>query len=123
MAKRSKPLAPTTTSPAKMGEEMAHPTPNEPQSPNLKYQARGGATGGIPREKGAPGRANVQTDDNRVPQTPERLGAKWAPQMVMSAPQAPEASLTQRNVRVLPSAIGSRDFWLKRQYGQTGNFG
>lgn len=127
MAKKrgtKKPLAPTVTSPAKMGEEMARPVPNAPQSPNVKYQAKGGAKGGsIPREKGAPGRANVQTDDNRVYQSPERLGAKWAPQMVMSAPQAPEAAQNQRNTRVLPSAVGNRDFWYKRQYGQTGNFG
>lgn len=125
MARRSKPLAPTVTSPAKMGEEMAYPVPNEPQSPRLQYQPRGGASGGsIPREKGAPGRSNVQTDDNRVYQTPERLGAKWAPQMLMDSPNlAVGANQTQRNVRVLQSAVGNRDFWFKRQYGQTGNFG
>jgi hypothetical protein len=49
----------------------------------------------------------------------ERLGAQGAPQVTMSYPQAPEASQTQRNVRILPSAIGNRDFYLKRQYGQT----
>ena len=31
---------------------------------------------------------------------------------------AAAASETQRNVRVMPSAIGNRDFWSKRQYGQ-----
>jgi hypothetical protein len=102
-------LAPTVTSPAKMGEEMAHPVTGTPQS--------------IPREKGAPGRTNVLTDDNVVPKSPERLGAQWAPQMLMSSPQAPEAAQNTRNTRLLRPAAGSRDFWYKRQYGQTGNFG
>lgn len=104
MAKR---LAPTVTSPAKMGEEMAHPTANASQSPNVKYQQRGHGKGGSD-----PATATVR------PGHQERLGAKWAPQMVMSAPQAPEASQTGRNVRVVQSAIGNRDFYLKRQYGQ-----
>jgi hypothetical protein len=117
-------LAPTVTSPAKMGEEMAHPVTGTPQSPNLKSVAKGGAKGGsIPREKGAPGRTNVLTDDNVVPKSPERLGAQWAPQMLMSSPQAPEAAQNTRNTRLLRPAAGSRDFWYKRQYGQTGNFG
>lgn len=104
MAKR---LAPTVTSPAKMGEEMAHPRSNAAQSPNVKYQKKGGPTGGA-----EPATANHRSGHQ------ERLGAKWAPQVLMSSPQAPEASLTQRNVRTVPSAIGNRDFYLKRQYGQ-----
>lgn len=104
---KSKRLAPTVTSPAKMGEEMAHPRANAAQSPNVKYQPRGGAKGGT-----EPATANHRSGHQ------ERLGAKWAPQMVMSAPQAPEASLTGRNVRIVRSAVGNRDFYLKRQYGQ-----
>lgn len=117
MAKQKR-LAPTVTSPAKMGEEMAHPAANASQSPNVKYQARGGAKGG-PEAATAGGRSG-----RLLPQSEkERLGAKWAPQMLMSAPQAPEAGLTGRNVRVLPSAIGNRDFYLKRMYGQSPDFG
>ena len=120
MAKKNKGkrLAPTITSPAKMGEEMAHPRANAAQSPNVKYQPRGGAKGGSEPATagGRSGRLLPQSEK-------ERLGAKWAPQMLMSSPQAPEASQTQRNVRVVQSAIGNRDFWIKRQYGQTGNFG
>lgn len=104
MAKR---LAPTVTSPAKMGEEMAHPNSVSSQSPNVKYRPRGGAAGGS-----EPATANHRQGHQ------ERLGAKYAPQMVMSAPQAPEAAATGRNVRILSSAVGNRDFWLKRQYGQ-----
>jgi hypothetical protein len=117
---RRKALAPTTTSPAKMGEEMAKVQSTSAQSPNVKYvPKRGGKGGSVPREKGAPGRANVQTNDNRVPQSPERLGAKWAPQMMMHSPNPAVGSQeTQRNVRVVPSAVGNRDFFLRRQYGQ-----
>lgn len=31
---------------------------------------------------------------------------------------AAEASAVTRNVRIMPSAVGNRDFWSKRQYGQ-----
>lgn len=104
MAKR---LAPTVTSPAKMGEEMAHAQAVSAQSPNVKYQPRGNSKGG-PEQATANHRTGIQ----------ERLGAKYAPQMPLYAANAPEASLTQRNVRVVPSAVGNRDFYLKRQYGQ-----
>lgn len=121
MAKKKR-LAPTVTSPAKMGEEMAKPRSTAAQSPNVKYVPKGGAKGGQ-EPATANRRANVQTDDNRVYQTPERLGAKWAPQMLMSSPQAPESAQTQRNVTLVRSAVGNRDFYSKRQFGQTGNFG
>jgi hypothetical protein len=55
--------------------------------------------------------------------TLERLGAQGAPQTTMSYPTAPEAAQTFRNVHIVPSAIGNRDFYLRRQYGQTGQFG
>lgn len=48
----------------------------------------------------------------------ERNGFKGAPQVNHVYPQAPEASNVQRNVRLMPSAIGNRDFYLRRQYGQ-----
>lgn len=109
MARRKgKSLAPTTTSPAKMGEEMAKAQSTSAQSPNVKYVQRGGSKGGSPE----PATAGVRSGHQ------ERLGAKFAPQMPLYAQNAPEASMTQRNVRVIPSAVGNRDFWLKRQYGQ-----
>jgi hypothetical protein len=55
--------------------------------------------------------------------TMERLGFKGAPQTTMSYPTAPEASQTFRNVHIVPSALGNRDFYLRRMYGQTGQFG
>lgn len=48
----------------------------------------------------------------------ERLGAKCAPQATLYAANAAEASATTRNVTIVPSAVGNRDFYLRRQYGQ-----
>lgn len=48
----------------------------------------------------------------------ERLGASYAPRVNYVYPNQPEASQTLRNVRIVPSAVGNRDFWNKRQYGQ-----
>lgn len=103
-----KTLAPTVTSPAKMGEEMAYPQANESQSPNLKYAPRNGGKSDAPVGTAVPGRRNIQ----------ERLGAKYAPQMTLYAQNAPEASSTYRNVRLVPSSVGNADFYAKRQYGQ-----
>jgi hypothetical protein len=112
MAKR---LAPTVTSPAKMGEEMAHPRANAAQSPNVKYQPRGGAKGGAEPATAGGRTATVTQDTGR-----ERLGAKWAPQMQMGSPEVlPSAQQTQRNVRLVRSAVGNVDFWSKRQFGQS----
>jgi hypothetical protein len=108
MARRKTNLAPTVTSPAKMGEAMAHPAPNSAQSPNAKLRPRGGAKSDAP----------VGTIQGVRPGHQERLGAKFAPQMPLYAPNAAAAADTGKNVRVLPSAVGNRDFYLKRQYGQ-----
>jgi hypothetical protein len=105
MAKR---LAPTVTSPAKMGEEMAYAQANNAQSPNVTLRPKGGSVSGAP----------VGTISGVKPGHQERLGAKYAPQMTLYVPNAAAASETQRNVRVVPSAVGNRDFFLKRQYGQ-----
>lgn len=48
----------------------------------------------------------------------ERNGFKGAPQINHSYANAPEASQTFRNVRLFRSAVGNRDFYSKRQYGQ-----
>lgn len=102
-----KPLAPTTTSPAKMGEEMAVARSVAAESPNVKYAPR----------KNAKSDAPVGTTSHRTGHQ-ERLGAKYAPQMPLYEPNAAAASETQRNVRLVPSAVGNRDFYLRRQYGQ-----
>lgn len=116
MASKKRGLAPTTTSPAKMGEEMAYARSTAAQSPNVKYHPRGGAgKGGAPEAATANNRADVLTQDTGR----ERLGAKWAPQMAMNSPEVlPSAQQTQRNVRLVRSAMGNIDFWSKRQFGQ-----
>lgn len=48
----------------------------------------------------------------------ERNGASFAPKAVLYAANAPEAAQTLRNTRIVPSAVGNRDFYLRRQYGQ-----
>lgn len=112
MAKRKsskgKRLAPTVTSPAKMGEEMAHAQSTAAESPNVKYAARH-----------APTMATEPATKSNRRGHQERLGAKYAPQMNMHSPDAAVGSQeTGRNVRIVPSAVGNRDFWNKRQFGQ-----
>jgi hypothetical protein len=48
----------------------------------------------------------------------EVQGAKLAPQIAHVYPNAPEAAATQKNTVIVPSALGNRDFYLRRQYGQ-----
>lgn len=107
--------APTVTSPAKMGEEMANPRAVSAQSPNVQYRPRGGSKTSV-EPATAGGRTGTLTQDTGR----ERLGAKWAPQMAMGSPEVlPSAQQTQRNVRLVRSAVGGNvDFWSKRQFGQ-----
>ncbi|MDP9870413.1 MULTISPECIES: hypothetical protein [Streptosporangium] len=49
----------------------------------------------------------------------ERLGHKGAVQVRYSYPNSPESAATGRNVYLLPPSTGNRQFWDKRQYGQT----
>lgn len=91
-----------------MGVEASQASAAADYSPNLKFRPRGGSSGGTAEAATAGHRTGHQ----------ERLGAKYAPQMSMVTANAPEASLEQRNVRLLPSSIGNRDFWAKRELGQ-----
>lgn len=77
-------------------------------SRNTTAVPRGSAKHGMVEPATAVHRATIQ----------ERLGAKGAPQAVLYRPNAAEAGLVQRNVHQVPSAIGNRDFYLRRQYGQ-----
>ena len=69
---------------------------------------KGNSKGGMLEGATAVHRANIQ----------ETLGASWHPTATLYAANAPEAGLVQRNVRTVQSAIGNRDFYLKRAYGQ-----
>lgn len=79
----------------------------KPQRGILRPRRAGGPTGMLEAAT-ASHKANIQ----------ERLGAKLAPQATLYAQNAAEASQTQRNTVIVPSAIGNRDFYLRRQYGQ-----
>jgi hypothetical protein len=46
--------------------------------------------------------------------TLERNGFQGAPQVAYSYPQAPEAAQVGRNVHLMPSAKGNRDFYARR---------
>ncbi len=73
-----------------------------------KLVKKGNSKGGMLEGATAVHRANIQ----------ETLGASWHPQATLYAQNAASASEVQRNTRIVPSAIGNRDFYLKRQYGQ-----
>jgi hypothetical protein len=98
-----------------MGEEMAHPRVTASQSPNVKYRPRGGS-----KQSAVPATAGNRSEVMTTGTGQERLGAKWAPQMLTGSPEVlPSAQQTQRNVRLVPSAVrGNVDFWSKRQFGQ-----
>ena len=98
----------TTTSFPKMGTEAARARAVSDMAPSLKFRPRGQSKGGSLPPATAGHRQGVQ----------ERLGAQYAPQMSIVAVNAPESRQEQRNVRLVPSAVGNRDFYLKRRYGQ-----
>ena len=69
--------------------------------------ARKGAAGGALEAATANHRANIE----------EHLGAQLAPTATLYAANAAEASATYRNVKIVPSAVGNRDFYDKRATG------
>lgn len=110
MAKQPK-QSPTRTTFEKVGNNIAATVGNgqsaRPQRGKL-VQKGNSKGGGMLEAATATHRANVQ----------ERQGPKFKPQVALYAPNAASASETQRNTRIVPSAVGNRDFYLKRQYGQ-----
>jgi hypothetical protein len=88
------------------GTEVATRVSNVSAAPskNTKPRKKGNASGGAIEAATATHKANIA----------ERLGAKCAPTVPMYKANAPEAGLTGRNVRILPSSMGSRDFYDRR---------
>lgn len=68
----------------------------------------GESKGGFLEAATATHRANIQ----------EKMGASLHPTATLYAANAASANDTQRNTRMVPSAIGNRDFYARRQYGQ-----
>jgi hypothetical protein len=48
----------------------------------------------------------------------ERNGASLRPTAILYQANAAESGVVQRNVVTVPSAVGNRDFYLRRQYRQ-----
>lgn len=79
-------------------------------SRNTKARKKGNASGGMIAAATA----------NHRPAIQQRMGAQLHPSATLYAPNAAEAGLVQRNTRIIPSAIGNRDFWAKRSYAAIG---
>lgn len=72
----------------------------------------------VPRKGSSGGMMDAVTANHRAGIL-ERQGARWGIKETLYAPNAAEASATQRNVRTVPSAVGNRDFWAsRREFGQ-----
>lgn len=74
--------------------------------------------GGLVRKKNSKGGALESATASHRAGIQEKLGAQLHPTATLYKQNAAEASATQRNVRTVPSAVGNRDFWYKRAYGQ-----
>lgn len=100
----------TTTSFSKVGDSFAKSAVNQSGKPskNTKAVKRKGASGGALESATATHKSNI----------PERLGAKLHPTATLYKQNAAAANDTGRNVRLVPSAIGNRDFYNKRSFGQ-----
>ena len=89
----------------------------------LSYVARGGC--GKPNKgklvaKGTEGRGKSPTGtmaSRSSTKIHEAQGPRCTVKATLYKSNAAEASQTQRNVRIMPSAAGVGDFWKKRQYG------
>lgn len=104
-----------TTQFGKVGENMGHDFIDLTSIPSRNTTPRPRGHGGT--VTGPVGMLGPVTAKVR-PTIPERLGAKLHPTAVLYQQNAAEASAVTRNVRKVPSAVGNRDFYLKRQYGQ-----
>lgn len=102
----------TQTSFPKMGDDGIPNSVVNISGQRSKYTTPVPKTGNAKGGSGEPATASHRTGKL------ERLGAKGAPQATLYKQNAAEASATQRNVRTVPSAVGNRDFYSKRQYGQ-----
>ena len=97
----------TTTEFQKMGTDSAY-------AENLSG-APSANTHPVPRKNTQAG-AVPGTKSNRIG-TLERNGFQGAPQVSYEYPNSPEAGNTFRNVRLMPSAKGNRDFYARRAEG------
>jgi len=71
-------------------------------------------TKSVAKKGGVGGMIDAATASHR-PGILERNGASLRISAPLYQPNAAEAGLVQRNVRLVPSALGNRDFWAGRQ--------
>jgi hypothetical protein len=72
----------------------------------------------VPKKNQAKGGFLESATAAHRPNILERNGASLHPTAVLYEANAACANDVQRNTVTVPSAVGNRDFWLKRQYGQ-----
>jgi hypothetical protein len=72
----------------------------------------------VPKKGNAKGGFLESATAKHRPSILERQGASLRPTAILYQANAAEAGAVQRNVVTVPSAIGNRDFYLRRQYGQ-----
>jgi hypothetical protein len=72
----------------------------------------------VPKKNQAKGGFLEAATATHRPSIMERNGASLHPTAVLYQANAAEAGVVQRNVVTVPSALGNRDFYLRRQYRQ-----
>uniref|UniRef100_A0AAU3I9C4 Uncharacterized protein n=1 Tax=Streptomyces sp. NBC_01393 TaxID=2903851 RepID=A0AAU3I9C4_9ACTN len=72
----------------------------------------------VPKKNQAKGGFLESATASHRPAILERNGASLRPTAVLYQANAAEAGVVQRNVVTVPSAVGNRDFYLRRQYRQ-----
>lgn len=110
MAKKA--LAPTTTSPMPAMGKNGPPVRVRTSSSNVQLGPRDPGT--APGSARSYGMMDGLFNAHRTP-IQERMGATLRPTATISSPNAPEAHLGNKNVKLMPSSAGTtRDFWAAR---------
>ncbi len=84
---------------------------------NASGEASANTKRGGPMQSSAGGMLEAATANHRQGVL-ERHGAQWRINATLYAPNAASAGDEQRNYQVVPSAVGSRDFWNARSAAQ-----
>lgn len=72
----------------------------------------------VPKKGNAKGGFLESATASHRPTVLERQGSSLRPTAILYKANAAEAGVVQRNVLTVPSAVGNRDFYLRRQYRQ-----
>lgn len=102
-----------TTSFPKMGDEGI------PHSFINMSGQRSPYTQTVPKKTMGRGASPTGTKANRGGKLIEPGGPHFRPVTTLYRQNAAEASATQRNTRIMPSALGDRDFWKGRKAAQS----